>query len=204
MRLMIAVQGEHAHRIWDAIYSQTCFRDVYSAVCDEESLVFYRIISGLHASISMHLLHDYPQVGQLAEWGPNMAIFKERMVPAERCGHVSNLYFAYLFVLEAVARAAPALREVHYVTGMAEEDAVTQVCTWSSVHHNALQKMCMSCPSSQDYKQNSSFQRYCVFLGAFWVLVVGRDLRGQLCGGLSMFCHVYRSSWRASCPVLNC
>jgi Endoplasmic Reticulum Oxidoreductin 1 (ERO1) len=121
------LQGEHAHRIWNAIYAQNCFRHVHSTVCDEESLVFYRIISGVHTSISMHLLRQYPLDEQLTTWGLNMDIFKERMVPAERCGHVSNLYFAYLFVLQAVARAAPALREVHYFTGMAAEDLATQV-----------------------------------------------------------------------------
>lgn len=90
-------------------------------------MVFYRVVSGVHASISMHLAHEYPENERLTSWGPNLEVFKERMTPAERCEHVSNLYFAYLFVLQAVVRAAPALSEVHYHTGMAAEDLATQV-----------------------------------------------------------------------------
>ncbi len=39
---------------------------------------------------------------------------------------VQNLYFAYLFVLRAVTKAAPLLRQYHYDTEMPEEDARTQ------------------------------------------------------------------------------
>lgn len=39
---------------------------------------------------------------------------------------VMNLYFAYLFVLRAVMKAAPVLTQYEYVTGLQEEDALTQ------------------------------------------------------------------------------
>jgi ERO1-like protein alpha len=100
---------------------------VHSESCDEESLVFYRIISGVHSSISMHLLREYLLDEATNTWGPNMEIFKERMAAQSKCDHVRNLYFAYLFVLEAVARAAPALQQVRYHTGMPAEDTTTQV-----------------------------------------------------------------------------
>jgi hypothetical protein len=122
------MQGEHAHRIWSAIYSQNCFKDVHTATCNEESLVFYRIISGVHASISMHLTKQYLYDEGSNTWGPNMTEFKTRFSPAMgKCSHVQNLYFVYLFVLRAVAKAAPAMRVVHYYTGMAEDDQSTQV-----------------------------------------------------------------------------
>jgi hypothetical protein len=47
--------GEHAHRIWDAIYSQSCF----STINCEEKRVFQRLVSGIHTSISAHLSYDY-------------------------------------------------------------------------------------------------------------------------------------------------
>lgn len=125
---MYILQGEHAHRIWNAIYSQNCFNDVHSENgCNEESLVFYRIISGVHASISMHLIREYLLDEGANSWGPNLALFAERMADPDKCDHVRNLYFAYLFVLKAFARAAPALKQVRFYTGMAEEDAATQV-----------------------------------------------------------------------------
>lgn len=122
------MQGEHAHRIWNAIYSQNCFKDVHSdSGCNEESLVFYRIISGVHASISMHLIHEYLLDENQNMWGPNPKLFEERMANPEKCDHVRNLYFVYLFVLKAFARAAPALQQVHFYTGMPDEDSQTQV-----------------------------------------------------------------------------
>ncbi len=71
-----ALQGEHAHRIWSAIYNQSCFTDGVS--CSEER-VFYRLISGMHASISCHLSSDYLLDEQKGIWGPNMAEFKQRL-----------------------------------------------------------------------------------------------------------------------------
>ena len=38
------MQGEHPHRIWDLIYSQSCFQDAMEQ-CTERR-VFYRLISG--------------------------------------------------------------------------------------------------------------------------------------------------------------
>jgi hypothetical protein len=39
---------------------------------------------------------------------------------------VENLYFAYLFVLRAVLKAAPVLTSYEYNTGLADEDAATR------------------------------------------------------------------------------
>lgn len=69
-------QGEHAHRIWSAIYNQSCFTDGVS--CSEER-VFYRLISGMHASISCHLAANYLLDEQRGVWGPNLQEFKERL-----------------------------------------------------------------------------------------------------------------------------
>ena len=45
------LQGEHPHRIWDLIYSQSCFQDALEQ-CTERR-VFYRLISG--AAGRLHL-----------------------------------------------------------------------------------------------------------------------------------------------------
>jgi hypothetical protein len=39
-------QGEHAHRIWNMIYSQSCFNNVTDKDVCAERKVFYRLISG--------------------------------------------------------------------------------------------------------------------------------------------------------------
>lgn len=74
--LCCCLQGEHAHRIWSAIYNQSCFSDGVS--CSEER-VFYRLLSGMHASISTHLAADYLLDEQKGLWGPNLSEFKERL-----------------------------------------------------------------------------------------------------------------------------
>jgi hypothetical protein len=80
------LQGEHAHRIWSAIYNQSCFTDGVS--CSEER-VFYRLISGMHASISCHLSSDYLLDEQKGIWGPNMTEFRQRLgTPETRCDRV--------------------------------------------------------------------------------------------------------------------
>lgn len=41
-----ALQGEHAHRVWNAIYSQQCFSDLNDTDTCQEQRIFYRLISG--------------------------------------------------------------------------------------------------------------------------------------------------------------
>ena len=40
------MQGEHAHRVWNLIYSQSCFTGVMQPDVCTERKVFYRLISG--------------------------------------------------------------------------------------------------------------------------------------------------------------
>lgn len=39
------MQGQAAHRIWDAIYTQSCFTNRQDETCTERR-IFYRLISG--------------------------------------------------------------------------------------------------------------------------------------------------------------
>ena len=40
------LQGEHAHRVWSAIYDQSCFSNLNDTETCQEQRVFYRLISG--------------------------------------------------------------------------------------------------------------------------------------------------------------
>ncbi|KAM8710788.1 hypothetical protein ACLKA7_017423 [Drosophila subpalustris] len=139
-------RGDSAHRIWKSIYLENCFggnnetANKFSSymphldlrdVCLEQR-AFYRIISGLHSSINIHLCSKYllseskdfldPQ----GIWGPNVKEFKQRFSPETTNGEgphwLRNLYFIYLVELRALAKAAPYLRREDYYTGIAEED----------------------------------------------------------------------------------
>eukprot|EP00879_Flechtneria_rotunda_P015861 GHRR01016588.1.p1 GENE.GHRR01016588.1~~GHRR01016588.1.p1 ORF type:complete len:419 (+),score=117.45 GHRR01016588.1:349-1605(+) len=132
-------KGEHAHRIWSAIYNQSCFTDGVS--CSEER-VFYRLISGMHASISCHLAADYLLDEQQGIWGPNLEEFKQRLGTPEVRDRVQNLYFAYLFVLRAAMKAAPLLTSYEYDTGLQEEDAQTRQLLTQLLANPAIVEAC--------------------------------------------------------------
>lgn len=80
----------------------------------------------MHASISAHIAREYLLDEAAGRWGPNLALFAERLGNEGRKAHVENLYFAYLFVLRAVRKAGPLLERIAFETGMPEADARTQ------------------------------------------------------------------------------
>ncbi len=99
-----------------------------------EERVFYRMVSGLHTSINIHLSANYlfpdkqspmgmPSQGN---WGPNLKEFKRRFSPEttdeEGEKWLRNLYFAYLVELRAIAKVAPYLKTEEYFTGIEKTD----------------------------------------------------------------------------------
>lgn len=90
-------RGDSAHRIWRSIYLENCFGDAsqqakmilgkypYNSLCMEQR-AFYRLISGLHASINIHLSSNYLQsepsdfTTPSGVWGRNLKEFNNRLV----------------------------------------------------------------------------------------------------------------------------
>ncbi|KAE8213930.1 hypothetical protein CF327_g2645 [Tilletia walkeri] len=66
-----------------------------------EKRVFYRIISGLHASISIHVCADYLDQ-ETGEWAPNLECFVTRI--AQHPERLQNVYFNYVLLLRALSR----------------------------------------------------------------------------------------------------
>ncbi|CAH1982327.1 unnamed protein product [Acanthoscelides obtectus] len=143
--------GPAAHKIWSAIYLENCFRPKrslsfnpyiqsgkLSELCLEER-VFYRVISGLHASINTHLCANYllsnangmSFTDPRGKWGPNLDEFQRRFSPentnSEGPNWLRNLYFIYLVELRALAKVAPYLEEEEYYTGNDASDWDTQM-----------------------------------------------------------------------------
>ncbi|KAK9805755.1 hypothetical protein WJX73_005872 [Symbiochloris irregularis] len=133
-------QGEHPHRIWDLIYSQQCWQDT-SDLC-HEAQIFFRLISGMHASISAHIANDYLLSEVQGLWGPSLAQFRQRFGGPAAAERVSNLYFTYLFVLRAVLKAAPTLQAVAYSTGNAAQDLRTAALVQQLVTLEAVRTAC--------------------------------------------------------------
>nr|POE49420.1 endoplasmic reticulum oxidoreductin-1 [Quercus suber] len=88
-----------------------------------EKRVFYRIISGMHASISTHLCHDYLNQ-TTGEWGPNLQCYKDRLHSHPE--RISNLYFNYALVLRAVGKLKDYIQDYTFCTGDPRQDAQTK------------------------------------------------------------------------------
>ncbi|PKS12807.1 hypothetical protein jhhlp_001018 [Lomentospora prolificans] len=90
-----------------------------------EKRVFYRVISGMHASISTHLCWDFLNQ-TTGEWTPNLACYNGRL--HQFPDRISNLYFNYALVTRAIAKLGPYLQGSDYVfcTGDKQQDAETK------------------------------------------------------------------------------
>uniref|UniRef100_H3AMX3 Endoplasmic reticulum oxidoreductase 1 beta n=1 Tax=Latimeria chalumnae TaxID=7897 RepID=H3AMX3_LATCH len=147
-------KGPSAWRVWNSIYEENCFnveknnsskihKRKLTRLCLEKR-VFYRLISGLHASINLHLcakyLLDVKQTSVSTEniwgkprWGPNVKEFQHRFDPietkAEGPRRLKNLYFLYLIELRALSKVAPYFERsfVDLYTGNTDEDAATKL-----------------------------------------------------------------------------
>ena len=112
--------GTSAARIWNAIYDENCFVPTTDSQADSlptfvppaeqclEKRVFYRLISGLHSSISTHLCHDYSYDLASLVFETNVDRFYETV--GKYPVRVHNLYLTYLMVLRAVSKALPAIQ----------------------------------------------------------------------------------------------
>ena len=93
-----------------------------------EKRVFYRVISGMHTSISTHICWEYLNQ-TTGEWGPNLQCYKDRL--HKHADRVSNLYFNYALVLRAVTKLGPSLKDYTFCSGDPEQDRDTK----SKVQH---------------------------------------------------------------------
>jgi ERO1-like protein beta len=88
-----------------------------------EKRVFYRVISGMHASISTHLCWDYfnQSTGQ---WFPNATCYKSRL--HEHPERISNLYFNYALLIRAVGKLRNHVKDYTYCSADPSQDRQTK------------------------------------------------------------------------------
>lgn len=137
-------KGDSPHRIWNSIYNENCFKTPEQQLYNTQALsdysleglclekrAFYRMVSGLHTSINIHLCYEYLFPAATCygkeQWGSNLEEFQRRFDHSQTDGHgpqwLKNLYFTYLVELRALAKAAPYFEEEGFFTGDSEEDA---------------------------------------------------------------------------------
>nr|XP_023653590.1 ERO1-like protein alpha isoform X1 [Paramormyrops kingsleyae] len=142
-------KGAEAWKIWNSIYEENCFKpytvtrplspmtayarkEFYrwlEELCVEKR-AFYRLISGLHTSINVHLCARYLLADNWFEnkWGHNLSEFQQRfdedLTKGEGPKRLRNLYFIYLIELRALSKVLPFFEQpsVQLYTGQAEQD----------------------------------------------------------------------------------
>lgn len=139
-------KGKSAHRIWNSIYMENCFRRTktdnpyiqsskLNSMCLEER-VFYRAISGMHTSINIHLsakylLSETSLTDPQGKWGHNILEFQKRFSKDTTNGEgthwLRNLYFLYLLELRAIQKVTKYLEREEFYTGNEVEDWDTQL-----------------------------------------------------------------------------
>ncbi|KAK6154848.1 hypothetical protein DH2020_009096 [Rehmannia glutinosa] len=131
--------GPSARRIWDAIYLENCQKLDPSEECQEKRIL-YKLISGLHSSISIHIAADYLLDEKTNTWGQNLSLLYDRVLRYP--DRVRNLYFTFLFVLRSVTKAADYLEQADYDTGNSLEDMNTQLLMKKLLYDHKLQAAC--------------------------------------------------------------
>lgn len=131
--------GPSARRIWDEIYSENCPKYAFGEMCQEKK-VLYKLISGLHSSISIHIAADYLLDETKNLWGTNLELMHDRVL--QYPDRVRNLYFTFLFVLRAVTKAKNYLEQAEYDTGNVEADLKAQSLMRQLLYNPKLQAAC--------------------------------------------------------------
>ncbi|XP_067319216.1 ERO1-like protein alpha [Anolis sagrei] len=160
-------KGPEAWKIWNSIYEENCFKPqsikrplnpltsskgtgknegnmFYSwleGLCVEKR-AFYKLISGLHASINIHLSARYLLKDTWAEkqWGHNVTEFQQRfdevLTQGEGPRRLKNLYFIYLIELRALSKVLPFFQRPDFqlFTGDATQDAKTKQLLLEILH----------------------------------------------------------------------
>ncbi|KAG4306153.1 hypothetical protein PORY_000141 [Pneumocystis oryctolagi] len=96
---------------------------IQEQVCLEKR-VFYRIISGMHASISTHLCKEYLNK-MTGSWEPNLQCFMERV--GNHSDRIENIYFNYVLILRALAKLHNYLKTYTFCEGDINSNAITKV-----------------------------------------------------------------------------
>jgi ERO1-like protein beta len=120
--------GESAAKVWNNIYSENCFEVTKGMgtflpnpdLCTEKK-VFYRLISGLHSSISLHICGEYWDSFKNV-WFKNTTCYIDRFQGYPE--RIDNLYFLWSVLVRAVSKLSPYLQNYPFCSGTRDEEIV--------------------------------------------------------------------------------
>ncbi|ORX66875.1 endoplasmic reticulum oxidoreductin 1 [Linderina pennispora] len=88
-----------------------------------EYRMFYRAVSGLHASTSTHICSDYYNATS-GKWEPNLNCFISRIGAFP--DRLQNIYFNYVLLTRAIQKMAPYIEKYDYKIGTPAEDKMVK------------------------------------------------------------------------------
>ncbi|KAF2118262.1 endoplasmic reticulum Oxidoreductin 1-domain-containing protein [Lophiotrema nucula] len=106
-------QGTAAGSLTPVEFDDTCL----------EKRVFYRVISGMHASINTHLCYDYLNQ-TTGQWGPNLSCYEARLHGFP--DRISNIYFNYALIMRAVGKLTKHVQDYSFCSEDPVEDTRTK------------------------------------------------------------------------------
>ncbi|EEB07403.1 ER oxidoreductin Ero1b [Schizosaccharomyces japonicus yFS275] len=95
--------------------------DKYMELWSLEEHVFYRILSGMHSSVSTHLCYHYFNQSS-GLWVPNLECFVDRVY--NHPSRVENLYFDYAVLLRALGKLDGWLDELSFCYDDSTQDSI--------------------------------------------------------------------------------
>ncbi|CAJ0745198.1 2693_t:CDS:10 [Entrophospora sp. SA101] len=117
--------------------------DIYDEICVEKR-VYYRLISGLHSSISIHICSEYLNK-TTGLWGPNLDCFVDRIGSYPE--RLQNAYFNYVVLLRAISKISNYLKGYEFCTGDELQDEKVKSMV------NEIVDRAQSCPETFDENQ---------------------------------------------------
>lgn len=125
------LQQQNLQRSVQSAIAQGTAAPLVDAEAEDECLekrVFYRVVSGMHASISTHLCWDYLNQ-TTGQWGPNLSCYDDRL--HNHPERISNLYFNYALLLRAVGKVRQHIRDYQFCTEEPEQNQRTKALVLS-------------------------------------------------------------------------
>ncbi|KAI9335465.1 hypothetical protein BDR26DRAFT_865804 [Obelidium mucronatum] len=157
--------GDSAARVWGAIYKENCFDGgVGDNVAKEggglsgllrqgmdkvggdggdvcmEKRVFYRLVSGLHSSISTHICDQFLNQ-KTGKWERNLDCFKYRL--GKFPDRIQNMYFTYVVLLRAITKLSPYLESNSWCSSASDKKRIASLV-------KGIVEKTLSCPPTFD------------------------------------------------------
>ena len=128
--------GYQGKKIWEAIYNENCFggKDL-NQMCLEERL-FYKVVSGLHSNINLHLSYNFLKndikeknetsfnndTYNSLDYTINATMVRDRILNYNE--RVNNLFFLYSVVMRSLEKSEKTVRKYKIETGSNDLDSV--------------------------------------------------------------------------------